>query len=83
MNFFTGIFQRVEEQVQKNSGRKIFCRRSIFVRDCSMAGSADDGNCELTYLLITMISNYFQTNTNSKSDEHVEANVRKRPSFYF
>ena len=54
-----------------------------FVRDCSVAGSADDWNYMLTYLLIVMISNYFQTNTNSKSDEHVEANVEKRSSLYF
>ena len=44
-----------------------------------MIDSADDENYILTYLLIAMISNYFQTNTNSKSDEHVEANVKKSP----
>ena len=47
-----------------------------------MNGSSDNGNYILTCLLIEMISNYFQTNTNNKSDRHVTANVKKRFSLY-
>ena len=47
-----------------------------------MTGSSDNENYILTYILIEMISNYFQTNTSNKCDKHVKANVKKRPSLY-